>query len=122
MPIYEYECNSCHHHFDLMQKVTDSPVEQCPHCLQNSVIRLISAAGFQLKGTGWYVTDFKNKGTKLEKNSKEEKSETSSTEKQTTSAPADSQTEKNAQHDKKSNEVSNKAASKKSSDQTGKTQ
>ena len=62
MPIYEYECSSCHHQFDLMQKISDVPVTQCPNCFENKAVRLISAAGFQLKGTGWYVTDFKNKG------------------------------------------------------------
>ncbi|KGP64396.1 hypothetical protein EP47_11525 [Legionella norrlandica] len=62
MPIYEYQCTSCHHHFDLMQKITDEPVKQCPKCYENSVVKLVSAAGFQLKGTGWYATDFKNKG------------------------------------------------------------
>ncbi len=63
MPIYEYECTSCHHHFDLIQKITAEPVKQCPVCFNNSVVKLVSAAGFQLKGTGWYATDFKNKGT-----------------------------------------------------------
>ncbi|MCL9684301.1 FmdB family zinc ribbon protein [Legionella maioricensis] len=63
MPIYEYECTSCHHHFDLIQKVTAEPVKQCPVCFNNSVVKLVSAAGFQLKGTGWYATDFKTKGT-----------------------------------------------------------
>lgn len=63
MPIYEYQCTSCHHHFDLMQKYSDEPAKQCPKCFENTVIKLVSAAGFQLKGTGWYATDFKNKGT-----------------------------------------------------------
>jgi len=61
MPIYEYECTSCHHHFDLMQKINAEPIKQCPKCFDNSVIKLVSAAGFQLKGTGWYETDFKTK-------------------------------------------------------------
>ncbi|KTC90356.1 zinc ribbon domain-containing protein [Fluoribacter dumoffii] len=64
MPIYEYQCTSCNHHFDLMQKVSDDPVKQCPVCYKDTVIKLISAAGFQLKGTGWYATDFKNKASK----------------------------------------------------------
>lgn len=63
MPIYEYQCTGCHHHFDLMQKYSDEPAKQCPKCFENTVIKLVSAAGFQLKGTGWYATDFKNKGT-----------------------------------------------------------
>jgi len=63
MPIYEYQCTSCHHHFDLMQKISEEPVKSCPECHKNTVIKLISAAGFQLKGTGWYATDFKNKAS-----------------------------------------------------------
>lgn len=61
MPIYEYQCSSCHHQFELMQKFNEAPVTQCPQCGQPRVIKLISSAGFQLKGTGWYVTDFKDK-------------------------------------------------------------
>lgn len=61
MPIYEYQCKICHHHFDVMQKISEAPVTQCPKCSEHSVIKLVSAAGFQLKGTGWYATDFKNK-------------------------------------------------------------
>lgn len=62
MPIYEYSCTNCHHNFDLMQKINDKPVTQCPKCFEEAVIRLVSAAGFQLKGSGWYATDFKNSG------------------------------------------------------------
>ncbi len=61
MPIYEYECTSCHHHCDLLQKFSDAPEINCPECSKPTSIKLISAAGFQLKGTGWYETDFKNK-------------------------------------------------------------
>ncbi|MCA0403095.1 MAG: zinc ribbon domain-containing protein [Proteobacteria bacterium] len=61
MPIYEYECQNCHHQFDLMQKISENPITQCPKCFESTAKRLVSAAGFQLKGTGWYVTDFKNK-------------------------------------------------------------
>ncbi len=67
MPIYEYNCTNCNHHFDLIQKINDEPVKQCPHCHANTAIRLISAAGFQLKGSGWYATDFKNKERPAEK-------------------------------------------------------
>lgn len=61
MPIYEYECTNCHQQFDLLQKISDEPVRQCTKCSQDTAIRLVSAAGFQLKGSGWYATDFKNK-------------------------------------------------------------
>ena len=62
MPIYEYECTACQHQFDEVQKMNDPVITLCPMCSQETVIRLISAAGFQLKGTGWYVTDFKDNG------------------------------------------------------------
>jgi putative FmdB family regulatory protein len=61
MPIYEYECTNCHKQFDLMQKISDTPAKQCPQCFKDTAVRLVSAAGFQLKGNGWYATDFKNK-------------------------------------------------------------
>lgn len=61
MPIYEYECTQCCHHFDSLQKISDAPLTQCPACHKESLKRLVSPAGFQLKGTGWYVTDFKDK-------------------------------------------------------------
>lgn len=73
MPIYEYECSNCHHTFDLIQKINDAPVQTCPECAQDTAKRLVSAAGFQLKGTGWYVTDFKN-NDKPKKKSASEKS------------------------------------------------
>lgn len=66
MPIYEYECTSCHHHFDLMQKMSDKPETTCPECHKETATKLISAAAFQLKGTGWYATDFKNKNTPVD--------------------------------------------------------
>lgn len=72
MPIYEYQCTSCHHHFDLMQKISDPPETLCPECSKHTVIKLVSAAGFQLKGTGWYATDFKNKGTETKDSSTKE--------------------------------------------------
>ncbi|MCD6048386.1 MAG: Type antifreeze protein [Gammaproteobacteria bacterium] len=64
MPIYEYECKSCCHHFEVMQKISDEKLKVCPECHQESLNRLISASGFQLKGSGWYVTDFKDKPKK----------------------------------------------------------
>ena len=61
MPIYEYECSKCHHRLDLMQKMSDPPAQHCPQCSEDSLVRLVSATAFQLKGEGWYATDFKNK-------------------------------------------------------------
>ena len=61
MPIYEYECRSCSHHFDTIQKFSDAPLLDCPSCQQPQLQKVISASSFQLKGTGWYETDFKTK-------------------------------------------------------------
>lgn len=83
MPIYEYQCSKCQHQFELIQKMAELPVKKCPECLEDTATRLISPAGFQLKGTGWYVTDFKNKdkGKPADKRSSVEKSSTSATSK-----------------------------------------
>ncbi|RUQ97335.1 FmdB family zinc ribbon protein [Legionella septentrionalis] len=78
MPIYEYQCAGCHHKFDLMQKITDEPAKKCPQCFEDKLLRLVSPAGFQLKGTGWYVTDFKNKGTAKSTAASSEKSDAGS--------------------------------------------
>ncbi len=59
MPIYEYECGSCGHRFEAIQKMSDAVLKDCPACGNDTLKKLISAAGFQLKGTGWYATDFK---------------------------------------------------------------
>lgn len=61
MPIYEYQCQQCGHNTELLQKISDEPATQCPSCHQPSLKKMVSAAGFQLKGTGWYVTDFRDK-------------------------------------------------------------
>ena len=60
MPIYEYRCGSCGFEKEYLQKVNDAPVAVCPACGSDAYTKLISAAGFQLKGSGWYATDFKN--------------------------------------------------------------
>jgi len=83
MPIYEYLCASCHHQFDLMQKLSDEPAKNCPACQQDSAVKMVSAAAFQLKGTGWYATDFKNKSNPPAK--KDEPNQTTQT---TKAAPA----------------------------------
>ena len=59
MPIYEYRCGSCGFEKEYLQKVNDAPVAACPACGSGPFVKLISAAGFQLKGSGWYATDFK---------------------------------------------------------------
>jgi len=64
MPIYEYLCNSCGAEKEHIQKISDAPIAVCPVCGSNNYVKRISAAGFQLKGSGWYVTDFKNNKAK----------------------------------------------------------
>ncbi len=61
MPIYEYQCQACGHSFDILQKISDAVLQECPECQQAKLQKLVSAPGFQLKGSGWYVTDFRNK-------------------------------------------------------------
>lgn len=64
MPIYEYRCSGCGHELEAMQKMSDPALTDCPKCSQPKLDKLISAAGFQLKGGGWYETDFKGKSKK----------------------------------------------------------
>ena len=60
MPIYEYQCDGCNHTMEALQRMTDDPLKLCPNCAENRLRKLISAAGFRLKGSGWYETDFKS--------------------------------------------------------------
>jgi len=60
MPIYAYRCQACGFAKDVLQKVSDAPLTQCPTCGQSTFKKQVTAAGFQLKGTGWYATDFRS--------------------------------------------------------------
>src|SRR6185312_15222569 len=64
MPIYEYRCASCGHELEALQKLSDAALSVCPACHKAELKKLVSAAGFQLKGSGWYVTDFRHSGSK----------------------------------------------------------
>ena len=64
MPIYAYRCEACGFTKDALQKVSDAPLTACPSCGKPAFKKQLTAAGFQLKGTGWYVTDFKGAGNK----------------------------------------------------------
>nr|VFK22984.1 MAG: putative regulatory protein, FmdB family [Candidatus Kentron sp. MB]VFK26578.1 MAG: putative regulatory protein, FmdB family [Candidatus Kentron sp. MB]VFK74536.1 MAG: putative regulatory protein, FmdB family [Candidatus Kentron sp. MB] len=85
MPIYEYECSQCAHRVEVIQKMSEPPLLDCPECKEPSLRKLVSAASFRLKGTGWYETDFKNKDKskpttkEKEKKPKEDKKETKDT-------------------------------------------
>ena len=62
MPIYAYRCEACGFAKDVLQKMSDAPLTDCPSCGKAAFKKQVTAAGFQLKGTGWYVTDFRNNG------------------------------------------------------------
>ena len=64
MPIYEYRCGACGYQKEFLQRLSDKPLTKCPECGKRAFNKLVTAAGFHLKGTGWYATDFKNSGAK----------------------------------------------------------
>ena len=64
MPIYEYRCAKCGFQKEFLQRLSEAPLTRCPECGKKSLKKMVTAAGFQLKGTGWYATDFKNSGNK----------------------------------------------------------
>jgi len=74
MPIYEYRCGACGFQKEFLQRLNDGPLTDCPECGKPALSKLVTAAGFQLKGTGWYATDFKSNGAKPAKKEKKEES------------------------------------------------
>jgi putative FmdB family regulatory protein len=62
MPIYEYRCSQCGHELEVKQKISEAALTECPSCHAETLTKLVSAAGFQLKGSGWYATDFRGGG------------------------------------------------------------
>jgi len=78
MPIYEYRCERCGHQQEFLQKVSDAPLTVCTKCGEPSFSKMVTAAGFQLKGSGWYATDFKNSGKPAAKPADSAKSESGS--------------------------------------------
>lgn len=59
MPIYDYECSSCGHEMEAIQKISDSPLTECPSCNEATLAKCVTAPSFRLGGSGWYETDFK---------------------------------------------------------------
>ncbi|MCE4538334.1 zinc ribbon domain-containing protein [Pelomonas sp. P7] len=95
MPIYAYRCSACGHAKDVLQKLSDAPLTTCPSCGAEAFGKQVTAAGFQLKGSGWYVTDFRggNSGggaaaSAAAPAAEPAKSESSSTEASSSSAPS----------------------------------
>lgn len=73
MPIYEYTCQKCGHHLEVMQKMSDKPLSKCPEC-KGKLEKIFSQTAVQFKGSGWYVSDYTNRG-KAEKSDKSDKGE-----------------------------------------------
>jgi len=94
MPLYEYECDACGTRFEVIRKFSDPPLEECTKCGKSSIRRLQSSPAIQFKGTGWYITDYSQKGksggdaSSSSKNEKGEKSETKKPDSGSTDTPA----------------------------------
>ena len=96
MPIYEYRCAACGHQDEHLQKVSDAPLTKCPACGKPKYQKQLSAAGFQLKGTGWYATDFKGSAKKSADKKTDGKTETKSETKSDTKPEKKTESEKAA--------------------------
>jgi putative FmdB family regulatory protein len=93
MPIYAYKCGSCGHAKDVLQKISDAPLTTCPACGAEAFSKQITAAGFQLKGSGWYVTDFRNGGSGASATSTKASDASSGDSKPADAKPAEKSTE-----------------------------
>jgi len=95
MPIYAYKCSSCGHAQDVLQKVSDAPLAECPQCQGATFAKQLTAAGFQLRGSGWYATDFKG-GSSARNDTAAANGSDSRTESKTDSKTPDSKTDSKA--------------------------
>jgi putative FmdB family regulatory protein len=93
MPIYEYRCKECKHDVEVLQKLSDPPLVTCPSCGKDALQKLVSAAGFQLKGSGWYVTDFRGGGSGGKKAKEADKADAPATDGAKTETGAGAKTE-----------------------------
>lgn len=117
MPIYEYECKSCGHRLEKLQRMNDPALTDCPACNQSALKRLVSAVSFRLKGSGWYETDFKKGDKKNLHESGDSESETSKpgdSKDKTPTESSDTKTSESKSSSKETGKGSNTAASKKS--------
>ena len=89
MPIYAYKCGSCGHAKDVLQKISDAPLTDCPACGKATFSKQLTAAGFQLKGSGWYATDFKGGSTVSPSSAATSGGESASSSTETASASTD---------------------------------
>ena len=90
MPIYEYRCNSCSHEFETIQKVSEEPLQVCPQCEKSALVKKVSAAGFRLKGGGWYETDVKSGDKRNVSGDKKECAQTPASSSKSSEASSDS--------------------------------
>ena len=107
MPIYEYRCPKCGV-FDVMQKITEKPLRKCPTC-KEKVDKLVSHTSFQLKGSGWYLTDYAGKGSKRDEGSSS--SESASSKSESSSSDTSSSEKSTKSSEKKGKEKKSKSAS-----------
>lgn len=105
MPIYEYQCQSCGHALEKLQRMNDDPLTDCPDCGKAALRRLVSAAAFRLKGAGWYETDFKKDGKKNlhdgDKTNADSKTKSTSATSKDTAKPAETKKTETKAPDKK---------------------
>ena len=118
MPIYEYQCESCGHSLEALQKISDAPLLDCPACGAANLQKLVSAASFRLKGGGWYETDFKT-GDKKQLadtggDSKVSDSKSSETESKATDSKGDKPSQSNVSESKSAGNANSRATTKSS--------
>jgi putative FmdB family regulatory protein len=104
MPLYEYECDACGQRFEVIQKYSDPPADTCTACGKGPVQRLLSSPAIQFKGSGWYITDYAQKGKSDGKSegAKTDKADTKSETKSNTKPEAKSDTKTETKSDAKS--------------------
>lgn len=112
MPFYEYQCSACGEQTEVMQKISDKPLRKCPECGKNTLVKLISAPVFRLKGSGWYETDFKSENDKKRNLAGDESSGESKTSDKSADKPADKSADKPAE--KSADKAADKPAAKSS--------
>ena len=118
MPIYEYRCSECGHQQEHLQKVSDPLLTTCPQCGRESYRKQLTAAGFQLKGSGWYATDFKGGGQKQAAKA-ESKSESKSDAKPDAKVESKSESKPESKSESKSDAKTGKPATKATSPASG---
>ena len=115
MPFYEYQCQNCGHELEALQKMSDTPLVTCPACQRDTLKKKISAAGFRLKGSSWYETDFKS-SNKKQLASGDSTTNSGSNNSDQPGSPADSSANQAQSKDANTTASTNESASSKSSD------